>query len=99
MHTLHRVSAFAFYLLGSCVIVGVVLIARGVSTGVVSTILHTLDLPLLVSGMLYGGSSLILSLKRDRISPGLTIVVFGFLGILFLGFAILNFYFPFPEIF
>ncbi len=99
MHALDRVSAITFYFLGACVIAGVVLLALGYFVTRLPTILHILDLPLLASGMLYGGSSLILSLQRERVSRGLSIVVFGFLTILFAIFTVLNFTFPFTPIF
>lgn len=99
MHSLHRVSAVAFYTLGVFVIAAIVLVSRGVWAPSLTTMLNILDLPLLASGMLYAGSSLVLSLKRDRVSVILSVIVFGFLAAIFTGFAIVNFWFPFAEIF
>ena len=99
MHSLHRISAFLFYVLGITVIVSIVLVARGVMAETLTTLLHVLDLPLLFVGMLYAGSSLVLSMTKDKVSMGLSMTVFGFLAVLFGVFVYLNFAFPFQVTF
>ena len=99
MHALHRISAVLFYILGITVIAGIVLIARGVMVETLTTLLNVLDLPLLFVGMLYAGSSLVLSMTKDKVSVGLSITVFGFLAVLFAVFVYLNFVFPFQVTF
>lgn len=99
MHSLHRISATLFYILGTTVILGIVLTMRGVMVETLTTLLNVLDLPLLFVGMLYGGSSLVLSMTKDRVPLNLSILVFGFLAVLFAVFAYLNFAFPFQVTF
>ena len=99
MHALHRISAVLFYILGITVIAGIVLIARGVMVETLTMLLNVLDLPLLFVGMLYAGSSLVLSMTKDKISVGLSTTVFGFLAVLFVVFVYLNFAFPFQVTF
>lgn len=100
MHSLHRISALLFYILGSTVILGIILITRGMFTMGLTTVLNVLDLPLLFVGMLYGGSSLVLSMTKDEhVSLTLSVIVFGFLAVFFTIFAYLNFAFPFQVTF
>jgi hypothetical protein len=99
MHSLHRISAVLFYAFGITVILGIILIARGVMAETITTLLNVLDLPLLFVGMLYAGSSLVLSMTKDKVSVGLSITVFGFLAVLFAIFVYLNFAFPFQVTF
>jgi len=99
MEALQRASSMIFYTLGALTIVGIVLYQREILVRPLSIFLNIIDLPLLFSGMLFGGSTLVSSLSRDHVSPVLTAVVFVPLGILFLLFAFFNFGLPFqPEI-
>lgn len=96
MDSLRRASGFLFYALGAVVILGIVLLRRGtVDPLALQPILNVLDLPLVFLGMLYGGSSLVSSLSRERHSPMLIAVVFVPLLILFVVLAWMNFGLPF----
>jgi hypothetical protein len=98
MNTLRKVSAFCFYILGSVLIVLIVLVQRGVGPSILNLSLHLFDLPLLFTGMLFGGSSLYLSLVKDKSSVPLLIVIFLPLAVLFAFFAYLNFALPFSQL-
>ncbi|OGJ60495.1 hypothetical protein A3A67_02700 [Candidatus Peribacteria bacterium RIFCSPLOWO2_01_FULL_51_18] len=95
MDTLRRVSAFFFYLLGIAVIVLILLSRRGMFRYAAG--LNILDLPLLFAGMLFGGSSLYVSLAHEKKSAALLIFIFLPLTVLFGFFAYLNFAMPFAE--
>lgn len=96
MEALQRASAVLFYTLGLLTIAAIVLVQRGVAAATLSLFLNIVDLPLLLSGMLLGGSTLVSSFSRERTSPAFVAVVFVPLAILFLIFASFNFALPFP---
>ncbi len=98
MDTLRRVSAAVFYCLGTVMIVLIVLVQRGIAAEELAPILLVLDLPLLLTGVLFGGSSLYVSLVKDKRSVLLLIVIFLPLVILFGFFAYLNFALPFTQV-
>jgi hypothetical protein len=98
MEALQRASAFVFYVLGVLTILLIVLVQRGIVGGFFVTLLSLLDLPLLFSGMLFGGSSLYRSFTREKSSPFLAIVIFLPLAALFCVFAYFNFALPFAEV-
>lgn len=99
MDALQRASSAIFYTLGTLTIVGIVLYQREILVRPLSVFLSIIDLPLLFSGMLFGGSTLVSSVGHDRTSSALVAVVFVPLAILFLIFASLNFALPFqPEL-
>lgn len=97
--TLKNTAAVLFYILGVTAIIGIVLINNNIASEDVMTLLNIMDLPLILSAMLYGGSSLVLSLGGAQVSRLLAGIVFGVLGIMFLVFAYLNFAFPFQVTF
>jgi len=98
MDTLRRVSAFLFYCLGTVMIVLIVLVQRKYASAELAPILSVLDLPLLLIGVLFGGSSLYVSLVKDKRSVPLLIVIFLPLVVLFVVFAYLNFALPFTQV-
>lgn len=99
METIRRTSALLFYILGSVAIFGIVLLARNVFVPTMTTMLNILDLPLLFTAMLFGGSSFILSVSREKVSVPLAAAVFLILGSAFAFFAYLNFAYPFQVTF
>ncbi len=98
MDTVRRISAFCFYILGSVLIILIVLNQRGMGSSFMNLSLHLFDLPLLFTGMLFGGSSLYLSLVKDKSSVPLLIVIFLPLAVLFAFFAYLNLALPFAQV-
>jgi hypothetical protein len=97
MDAIRRASAVLFYLFGAVIIVTVLLMRRGMMPAPLIPFAHTLDLPLLFVGMVYGGSSLYASLTKGRGSLMLLIAVFLPLIVLFGVFCWLNFAFSFPN--
>ncbi|MFA5799702.1 MAG: hypothetical protein WC840_01945 [Candidatus Peribacteraceae bacterium] len=98
MDTLRRVSAFVFYCLGTVMIVLIVLVQRGIAAEELAPIPAVLDLPLLLTGVLFGGSSLYVSLVKDKRSIPLLIVIFLPLAALVGFFVYLNFSLPFTQV-
>lgn len=99
MDALQRTSSAIFYTLGALTIVGIVLYQREILVRPLSMFLSIIDLPLLFSGMLFGGSTLVSSVGRERMSSALVAIVFVPLAVLFLLFASFNFALPFqPEL-
>lgn len=94
--SLQRTSSVIFYTLGLLTIAAIVLVQRGVAAATLSLFLNIVDLPLLLTGMLFGGGALVSSLSREWTSPALVAIVFVPLSIVFLMFAYLNFALPFP---
>ena len=97
MDSLRRASAILFYLLGSLAIIVIVLMQQGIATDALSLFLNIIDLPLLLLGMLFGGSTLVMSIGRGQHTRGLVITVFVPLFFLFVFFVYLNFGLPFVE--
>ena len=96
---LRRAAAFWFFVLGIVIIIGVLLLKRGMVTDQWAAVLHVLDLPLLLSGMLYGGTSLYGSMvPKDKSSLVLGVLIALPLLLLFCFFAYLNFSLPFAEL-
>lgn len=92
MQILRTVSAAAFYAIGTVVILGVALASRGVAWSAgISTLLRVLDLPLLLSGMLYAGTCLVDGAKEHRTRVALSIVAGCVLGAIFLAALYANF--------
>jgi hypothetical protein len=63
---LHTISAILFYALGLSFFAGYILMRNEIMTNAALNWLRIGDLPLLVSGLLYGGLSVYLSLKNDE---------------------------------
>lgn len=89
---LHKLSAIFFYVLGSSVFIAYILAHNLIAVGVMSRWLEVVDLPLLLSGMLYGGISIYESLRTDASSPKVMTIAIGLpLLILFGVILLLNF--------
>ena len=97
MDALRRASAVLFYVLGTLTILAIVFVSREMFTGPSSLFLNVVDLPLLFSGMLFGGTALVSSLGRGKPSAGLILTVFVPLALAFGFFAWVNFAMPFAE--
>ena len=97
MDSLRHASGALFYFLGTLTIVAIVLVEKGIQTALLGTFLAIVDLPLLFTGMLFGGSTLVASVGQGKTSKGLAIAVFSLLFLAFLFFAYLNFGMPFAE--
>lgn len=98
MNSLRRASGALFYLLGILTIASIACINLGIEADRLSVFLNVIDLPLLLSGMLFGGSSFLISLSRGKTSVALTCVVFIPLLILFGLFVWMNFALPFVDV-
>ena len=98
MDVLRRSSGFVFYALGILAILGIVLLSRGLFVGFLTPLLAVMDLPLLFVGILFGGSSFLVSMSRGEVSKALAAVVFVPLALLFLFFLYVNFALPFAEV-
>lgn len=91
MDALRRASALLFYIFGSLLIIVVVLVRRGMMPDALQPVVSTLDLPILFIGMIFGGSSLYVSLTKGTRSPLLMVVIFLPLAALFGFFCYINF--------
>ena len=98
MDSLRKASAVLFYLLGTLTIIAIVLVHRALYVEPMSSFLSVVDLPLLLSGMLFGGSTLAASLARGKSSTALTFAVFIPFLIAFGFFAWMNFGVSFLEL-
>ncbi len=97
MDSLRRASAFLFYIGGIVLLVMIILVRRGFFPAG-APYLHVLDLPILLITMLYGGSSLYVSLSRGKKSLPLLLGIFVPLGVLFVLFCWFNFAMPFAVL-
>jgi hypothetical protein len=97
MDAIRKASGFLFYVVGSLLIVVIMLAKRGILTDAAAPYVHSLDLPVLLVAMLYGGSSLYVSLSRGKKSLLLLLIIFVPLGVLFSLFCWFNFVMPFPT--
>ena len=96
MESIRKASGFLFYTFGVLLIVVLILVKRGLFPAATPYV-HILDLPLLFVTMLYGGSSLYVSLSRGKKSFLLLLAIFIPLGVLFFVFGWFNFSLPFAE--
>lgn len=94
--SIRTASSFLFYVFGALFILTIVLVKRGLFVGL-APYLHIFDLPMILIAMLYGGSSLYVSLSRGTRSLPLLLTIFVPLGTLFVLFCWFNFAMPFPE--
>lgn len=78
-------------------IVLIVVARRGMLPDAAMPVLHSLDLPLLFIAMLFGGSSLYVSLTKEAPSRAVFVVIFFPLAVIFGVFCWLNFGFPYPN--
>lgn len=95
---LHRAAAFWFFSIGFAVIIGVVLLSRGWLPSVLIGALHSLDVPLLLAGIVFGGTSLYRSMVPEgKSSPILAVCIALPLVALFCLAAYVNFALPFSA--
>lgn len=93
MHTLHRLSAILFSLLGLTFALAYVLFRNEIAGAWPLWWIQVADLPLLLTGLTYGSMSIERSLQHPSApSSLLQYVVFFPAGLLFLFFATLNFW-------
>ncbi len=97
MEALRKASAFLFYPLGILAIALIIMARRGDVPESMSPLLHVLDLPLLFVAMVYGGSSLYVSLSKGKKSLPLLMGIAVPLGVLFLLLVWFNFAAPFAP--
>lgn len=97
MDAVRRASAVLFYLFGGVLIVLIMLMRTTEMGPGAGALFSSIDLPLFFIAMVYGGSSLYVSLARGRTSMPLLLGIFVPLGILFLMLCWFNFGMPFPE--
>jgi|GEM_PF-3406363 len=97
MESVRKASGFLFYTVGFFLIVILVLVKRGLFVGA-APYLHVFDLPIIFIAILYGGSSLYVSLSRGKKSLLLLLSIFAPLGVLFSVFCWFNFSLPFPTL-
>lgn len=93
--SIHRLSSVLFYTFGLSVIIGLALLHANIAVDLLTAILHSLDVPLIGSGMAYAGSSLYLSMRHaDAPSSVLAIFIAVPLVLLFAAFVFVNFGMP-----
>lgn len=92
---LHTLSAILFYVLGAGFFVAIVLNHNGIAGNIPRILMDITDLPLLLTGLLYGGISLYRSVREDaEPSHALMVGLALPLGILFTLLLITNFLTP-----
>lgn len=92
LHYLHTLSAVLFYILGTTFFLAYVLMHNGIAATASLAWLHTGDMPLLLSGLLYGGLSVYRSLQDEASSSkALMLGILIPLAILFLLLLAVNF--------
>lgn len=97
-HILQRTASWTFFAFGTLTLIGLVVLRRGILVDPLTIILHSMDLPLIGSGMAYAGSSLYVSLmERGRGSLTLALVITVPLVLLFALFVFANFGLGFAE--
>ncbi|PIQ76843.1 hypothetical protein COU78_00905 [Candidatus Peregrinibacteria bacterium CG10_big_fil_rev_8_21_14_0_10_49_24] len=90
---LHRLSAVLFYALGTSFFVAYLLLTNGLYAPWPEWWLSVGDIPVLLCGMLYGGSSLYISVKHPKdVSLALAIVILMPLVALFTFLVLLNYW-------
>lgn len=89
---LHTLSAVLFYVLGSSFFLAYVLMRNGIAADASLAWLRAGDMPLLLSGLLYGGISVYRSIQDDASSSkALMLGILIPLAILFLLLLVVNF--------
>jgi hypothetical protein len=89
---IHALSAVLFYLLGSSFFIAFILMRNGIAAENFNAWLHAGDMPLLLSGLLYGGLSVYGSIRSDTSSSKILLIgILVPLVIIFLLLAALNF--------
>lgn len=89
---LHTLSAALFYVLGASFFLAYILLHNNIQPELSGSWLQAGDLPLLLSGLLYGGISVYRSIQEDNSSSRTLMFAIGIpVGVLFLLFLVLNF--------
>lgn len=89
---IHTLSAALFYILGSSFFLSYILMHNDIAPDAASGWLSIADIPLLFSGLLYGGLSVYLSIQDEaKPSRGLMIAIGVPLTVIFLVLLIVNF--------
>jgi hypothetical protein len=89
---LHALSAVLFYILGASFFTAYILVHNGIAQNAALAWLNIGDMPLLLTGMLYGGISVYSSIRNDQShSRGLMLAIGVPLLVLFIVLAGLNF--------
>lgn len=95
LESVHRISAVLFYVLALIALCGAVLLHRDGTAASWIPVVNSLDLPLILCAMVYGGTSLYGGLtRRGMHSMTLFIVITLPLALLFAFFVYLNFAYP-----
>ncbi len=95
MSALQRSSEFLFFVLGILLLACFIMVKRGIAVEIAQPLLHSIDLPLLLAGMLYGGSSLYASIRQEKeFSLGIALAIAIPMAVTFLVFASMNFALP-----
>lgn len=95
---LRNFSAWLFYSLGISFFVAYLLLQNEIGVPWPKFWLSVADLPLILSGLLYGGSSLYLNVKKpNEPSPFIAWTLFAIAALLFVFLASLNFYEALPA--
>ncbi len=95
---LHSLSATLFYLLGAIFFVAYILTINSIASAPSLLLMRSAELPFFAVSLLYGGTSVYLSLTNERApSRGLAITLIIPLTILFLAAVVLKFW-PTPFI-
>jgi len=89
---LHTLSAALFYILGASFFLAYILLHNSILTGMSGSWLQAGDLPLLLSGLLYGGLSVYRSIQEDDSSSHTLMLAIGIpVAVMFVLFLVLNF--------
>ena len=91
---LRRIAAFLFFALGTSFFVAVVLLRNGMAGTWPGWWMQVADLPLLLCGVVYGGTSMYKSLAGDERSSTLGTILTVLLAAFFVAMATLNFWGP-----
>lgn len=90
---IHILSAVLFYVLGTTFFLSYILMHNGIAAAAARAWLQTGDMPLLLSGLLYGGSSVYASIHHDAASSkALLLGIFIPAAMLFLLLLVVNFW-------
>ena len=98
MDSIRRAAAFLFYCFGALLIAVVILVRQDMMPESLMPYVSSLDLPVLFIAMVFGGSSLYVSLTKGRSSPVLFVVIALPLILLFGLFCWMNFALPLSEV-
>ncbi|MEK7591744.1 MAG: hypothetical protein AAB489_06125 [Patescibacteria group bacterium] len=90
---LHQLTGFSFYVLGALYFLGYLLLRNDIHPGPIAVLMQVMDLPLIVSALLYGGMSLYLSVRKpESTSRALPWIIALPLIVLFSTLMVMNFW-------